>query len=87
MFGSQIDLLIVRKDQVINLCEMKYASAPYIITKKTDENIRKKISDLVTETGTAYAIHTTLITPYSIAKNEYEGNAQVQITAEDLFYD
>jgi len=87
LFGSQIDLLIVRKDQVINLCEMKYASAPYIITKKTDENIRKKISDLVTETGTAYAIHTTLITPYGIAKNEYEGNVQVQITAEDLFYD
>ena len=25
VFGSQIDLLIVRKDQVINLCEMKYS--------------------------------------------------------------
>ena len=87
LFGSQIDLLIVRKDQVINLCEMKYASAPYVITKKTDENLRKKISDLVTETGTAYAIHSTFITPYGLAKNEYEGNVQVQITADDLFYD
>ena len=87
LFGSQIDLLIVRKDQVINLCEMKYASAPYIITKKTDESIRRKISDLITETGTAYAIQTTLITPYGLVKNEYEGNVQVQIVAEDLFYD
>ena len=52
-----------------------------------DENIRKKISDLITETGTAYAIHTTLITPYGLAKNEYEGTVQVQIVAEDLFHD
>ena len=27
IFGSQIDLLIVRKDQVINLCEMKYSGS------------------------------------------------------------
>ena len=66
---------------------MRYASAPYIITKKTDENIRKKISDLIAETGTTYAIHITLITPYGLAKNDYEGNVPVQIVAEDLFYD
>ena len=87
LFGSQIDLLIVRKDQVINLCEMKYASATYTITKKTDEKLREKISDLITETGTTYAIHTTFITPYGLTKNEYRGNVQAQIIAEDLFYD
>ena len=27
LFGSQIDMLIVRKDQVINLCEVKYSQA------------------------------------------------------------
>ena len=86
LFGSQIDLLIVRKDQVINLCEMKYASAPYMITKRMDESIRKKISDLTTDTGTRYAVHTTFITPYGLTKNEYEGNVQAQITAEDLFF-
>ena len=86
LFGSQIDLLIVRKDQVINLCEMKYASSLYTITKKTDESLRRKISDLMTDTGTRYAIHTTLITPYGLTKNEYAGNVQAQILAEDLFY-
>lgn len=85
LFGSQIDLLIVRKDQVINLCEMKYASSQYVITKKTDESIRRKISDLMTDTGTKYAIHTTFITPYGLLENEYMGNVQAQITAEDLF--
>ena len=84
--GSQIDLLIIRKDQVINLCEMKYAASLYTITKKADESIRRKISDLLTDTGTRYAIHTTFITPYGLTKNEYEGNVQAQINAEDLFY-
>ncbi len=27
IFGSQIDMLIARKDQVINLCEMQYFAA------------------------------------------------------------
>ena len=58
-----------------------------MITKKTDESLRPKISDLITETGTRYAIHTTLITPYGLVKNEYEGNVQAQIVADDLFYD
>jgi hypothetical protein len=66
---------------------MKYASATYTITKKTDEKLREKISDLITETGTTYAIHTTFITPYGLTKNEYRGNVQAQIIAEDLFYD
>ncbi|MGN0907966.1 MAG: ATP-binding protein [Bullifex sp.] len=29
IFGSRIDLLIVRKDQIINLCEMKYSGSEY----------------------------------------------------------
>ena len=86
LLGSQIDLLIVRKDQVINLCEMKYASSLYTITKTTDESIRRKINDLITDTGTRSSIHTTFITPYGLTKNEYEGNIQAQINAEDLFY-
>ena len=32
IMGAQIDLLIVRKDQVINLCEMKYAIFPTLVT-------------------------------------------------------
>ena len=31
--GSQIDLLIVRRDQVINLCEIKFSNSDFNITK------------------------------------------------------
>jgi len=37
-----IDLLIERKDKVINLCEMKYASEEFVIDKNYDEILRNK---------------------------------------------
>ncbi len=85
IYGSQIDLLIVRKDQVINLCEMKYSSSEYTINAKTDEDIRKKINDLRTLTNTKYAIFPTLITTYGLNQNEYALNIQDVITLKDLF--
>ena len=85
IFGSQIDLLIVRKDQVINLCEMKYSNSDYTVTKAVDQDIRRKIDDLQTATGTRYAIYPTLITTYGIVDNAYSGNIQSIVTMDDLF--
>ena len=85
VFGSQIDLLIVRKDQVINLCEMKYSQSEYMITEKTDLSIRRKINDLRTVTGTRYAIYPTLVTTYGLVDNSYSMNIQSVITLDDLF--
>lgn len=85
LHGSQIDLLIVRKDQVINLCEMKYAARTYAVTEQTDEEIRNKIEDFYTFTKTKYAVFPTIITPYGLTENEYAGNIQSVVTAEDLF--
>ena len=85
IFGSQIDLLLVRKDQVINLCEMKYSNTEYTITEKTDRSIRHKISDLIISTGTRYAIYPTLVTTYGITDNAWSSNMQSVITVDDLF--
>ena len=85
IYGSQIDLMIVRKDQVINLCEMKFSRKPYAITAKVDEEIRRKTTDFLSVTNARYAIHTTLVTPYGIADGSYTGNIQNVITTDDLF--
>lgn len=85
VFGSQIDMLIVRKDQVINLCEMKYSQSEYTITEKVDRNIRNKISDLITVSGTKYAIYPTLITTYGLVENSYSQEIQSVVTIDDLF--
>ena len=83
--GSQIDMVIVRKDQVINLLEMKYSSTPYAITKKTNADLMRKRNDFIISTGTKAAIHLTMVTPFGLLQNSYAGNIQSEVTADDLF--
>lgn len=85
VYGSQIDLMILRKDQVINLCEMKYSGKKFAITAEIDEEIRRKIVDFLAVTGVHCSIHPTFITPCGIAEGSYAGNVQNVITTDDLF--
>ena len=85
IFGSQIDLVIVRRDQVINLLEMKFAATPFSITKKTHADLMRKRTDFIKETGTRAAIHLTIVTPYGMVPNSYAGDIQSEVIADDLF--
>ena len=85
IFGSQIDLLIVRKDQIINICEMKYSESEYMIDASFDREQKRKMSDFRKKTKTKYALHSTLVTTYGIVKNAYSGELQTLVTAEELF--
>lgn len=85
VFGSQIDMLIVRKDQVINLCEMKYSGSEYTITEKAHRSINQKIHDFTLVTGTKYAIFPTMVTTYGLVQNSYSDSIQSVVTMEDLF--
>ena len=83
--GAQIDLVIVRKDRVINLCEMKYSLGEYLFTKKDDESMRNKIVSLRAVTKTRYSIHPVLVTTYGLAEGMYSGIIQQVVTSIDLF--
>ncbi len=83
--GSQIDLLIVRKDQVINLCEMKFSTVLYTVTDKVMASINNKINDLRIVTKTKYAIHPTIVTPIGLKENANSFSIQSVITLDDLF--
>ena len=83
--GSQIDLLIARKDQVINLCEMKYSNVEYTLTETEDRKIKTRINDLILYSGTKSAVFPTLITTYGLVENSYSGNIQSIVTMDDLF--
>ena len=85
LFGSQIDLLLIRRDQVINLCEIKYSDSEIAISEKFDRSIRNKISDLQNATNTKYAIFPTLITTFGMVDNSYASGVQSVVTMEDLF--
>lgn len=83
--GAQIDLLIDRDDNVINVCEMKWASGEYVIQKKEDIDIRNKVSALERETGTKKAIHVTMVTTYGVKRNMYYDEIQSEVVLDQLF--
>ncbi|MGZ3860797.1 MAG: AAA family ATPase [Flavisolibacter sp.] len=83
--GAQIDLLIDRRDHVINLCEMKFSMHPFTIDKAYAETLRNKMEVFKTETGTRKAIYLTLITTFGLAKTPYTSIIQNALTMEALF--
>ncbi len=83
--GVQIDLLIDRNDDVINLCEMKYAGAQYKLSAAEDEKLRERKSVFVRESNTRKAVHVTMITPFGLAPGGYSDEVQSQVTLDDFF--
>jgi len=83
--GAQIDLIIDRNDNVINVCEMKFSRKEFVITKEYDKNLRNKVWTFAEKTRTKKAVHTTMITTYGVKRNEYRNNIQSQVTLDDLF--
>jgi len=84
--GAQIDLLIDRNDNIINLCEMKYTNREFLIKKNYDENLRNKRETFIEESHTKKTVHITVLTTYGVKHNEYWGNIQNEIILDDLFY-
>jgi len=82
---AQIDLLIDRKDQVINLCEMKFSINAYTIGKKYSENLRNKLGTFRQATKTRKALFLTFISTYGLKQNQYSGMVQNDLTMEVLF--
>lgn len=83
--GAQIDLLIDRADDVINICEIKYAADKYEITADYEERLRSRQSLLRNVTGTKKALYHTFITTYGVARNLHSGIVQSEVTMDDLF--
>ena len=84
----QIDLLIDRRDQVINLCECKFSLDVFTIDKDYSEKLRSKIATFKQATKTRKAVFLTMITTYGVEKNKYANLlVQNEVTMDDLFSD
>ena len=83
---AQIDLVIDRRDQVINLCEMKFSINPFEIDKRYADELRTKIGVFKTATQTQKAIFLTLITTFGLQKSPHTGGlVQNDLTIDILF--
>ncbi len=83
--GTQIDLIIDRRDRVINLCEMKFSLSEYAIDKDYDEKLRKRIETFRKNSKTKKAVQIVFVTTYGVESNQYSGIVQKQVTLDDLF--
>jgi hypothetical protein len=83
--GAQIDLIINRKDGIINLIEIKFSNMKYVITKSFEENLKNKIAVFKAETKTRKAVHLLMLTTYGLTNNKYSDIAQKELILNDLF--
>jgi uncharacterized protein len=83
--GFQIDLIIDRKDAVINICECKFYESTFEITKKYANQLKLRKSAFRVATNTKKNIFTTLISNHPIKENEYSlESVDIRITVSDL---
>lgn len=83
--GAQIDLVIDRADNVVNICEMKYSKKEYSITAKYENELLNKITAFRSETQTSKSVRLTMVTSRGIVKNAHSTLVQNELTLNDLF--
>lgn len=83
--GAQIDLLIVRNDNVVNMCEVKYYSGDFSVDKDYYRVLLHRQDMLAGLVSRKMAVHSTLITTFGLAQNKYSGGFSNVITLDDLF--
>ena len=83
---AQIDLVIIRGDKVVNLCEAKYTQRPYTLTAATAASIRNKMEVLRETINKKVLIQPVTITANGLTPNKYSINLiHRQVTLNDLF--
>ena len=84
--GAQIDLVFDRPDNIVNLCEIKYCSAPFVIDKKVAAHLmsREKIYAKVTKTNKQLFL--SMVVSGGLKKTMYSEELIVSVvTLDDLF--
>lgn len=84
--GAQIDLIIDRKDDCINLCEIKFYHTSFSIDKSYAKELERKVNVFREHTKTTKTIFLTFITPFGVHKNQYYSElVNCELTLDDLF--
>ena len=78
-------MLIDRRDDVIDLCEMKCTDKEFEVTEEYRENLINKATAFAEEVKTDKAIHIILITSNGYKRNEYSDVIQNAVDPDSLF--
>jgi uncharacterized protein len=69
--GAQIDLIIDRADRIITICEMKFSTRKYTITKDYADKLQHKIWTFKEETATRKTVFLAMVTAHGLEQNQY----------------
>ena len=83
--NAQIDLLIERGDDAVNVCEMKYSSGEYVLTRDEHDKILNRREAYCQEENPKGAVYLTLITPKGLVRNAHGNDIQSVMTLDALF--
>ena len=83
--GAQIDLLILRNDNVLNMCEIKFYGDDFTVTGDYYRKLLRRQEMLMKKVNKKTVVRNTLITTFGLKKNEYSGVLTNIITLKDLF--
>ncbi len=84
--GTQIDLLIDRNDQIINLFEIKFYKEAMLLSKADATKLSDKLTIFQRATKTKKHLFLSLITTFGITPNSHSiGLIDQVLTLEDLF--
>ncbi|GHT55154.1 hypothetical protein FACS189451_09160 [Bacteroidia bacterium] len=83
--AAQIDLVINRKDGIINLVEIKFSAKPYVITKSYEAILQNKINAFKEENNLSKAVHLLMLTTLGVKQNPYSEIIQKELILNDLF--
>ncbi len=83
--GAQVDLVLDRRDGIIDLCEVKYSKDKYAISDSYAAELNRIAATFMDVTKTRKAVHMVMITTYGLQYNEYSGEIQNEVELDDLF--
>ena len=84
-YGAQIDLVIDRADNVVDLCEMKCTDSPYRVTDTDMADLKRKCDAYRTVTRTKKSIHTLLVSANGTEPGMYRNEINCEVTLDALF--
>ncbi|MFN3664610.1 MAG: AAA family ATPase [Sediminibacterium sp.] len=85
--GAQIDLLIDRADNCINIFEMKFSNTEFTITKKYADELSNKLTSFRKQTKTKKALLLCMITTYGVFENDYKTQLMENELKMDILFD
>ena len=83
--GAQVDMLIDRADNMVDLCEMKFYGDEFAITKEYDAVLRHKLQSFLDHSKAKKSVNMVLITTFGLKQNQYFSRFQHTVTLDELF--